>query len=60
MTATSAWRETTRVVKTQNGVRMSGRWGGGTAELDTNDDPTPIVGRQSIDRTFALNFGDRF
>lgn len=50
-----------RFVKTQTGVRVSIIRGIiSTAQLDVDYDPTPVVGRQSIDRTFALNFGYQF
>jgi putative salt-induced outer membrane protein YdiY len=50
-----------RFVKTQNGVRVSIVRGIiATAQLDVDYDPTPVAGRQSIDRTFALNFGYQF
>jgi hypothetical protein len=50
-----------RFVKTQNGVRV-GIVGGliTTAQLDVDYDPTPVPGRQSFDRTFAVNFGYQF
>jgi putative salt-induced outer membrane protein YdiY len=50
-----------RFVKTQNGVRVSVVRGIiATAQLDIDYDPSPVIGRQSIDRTFALNFGYQF
>jgi putative salt-induced outer membrane protein YdiY len=50
-----------RFVKTQNGIRVSIVRGIiATAQLDVDYDPTPVEGRQSIDRTFALNFGYQF
>jgi putative salt-induced outer membrane protein YdiY len=50
-----------RFVKTQNGVRVPIRRGIiTTAQLDVDYDPTPVPGGQSIDRTFALNFGYQF
>jgi putative salt-induced outer membrane protein YdiY len=50
-----------RFVKTQNGVRVSIVRGIiATAQLDVDYDPSPVVGRQSFDRTFALNFGYQF
>jgi putative salt-induced outer membrane protein YdiY len=50
-----------RFVKTQNGVRVSIVGGViATAQLDIDYDPSPVIGRQSIDRTFALNFGYQF
>jgi putative salt-induced outer membrane protein YdiY len=50
-----------RFIRTQNGVRVS-IVGGiiATAQLDVDYDPSPVIGRQSIDRTFALNFGYQF
>ena len=50
-----------RFVKTQNGIRIPiVRGVVTTAQLDVDYDPTPVLGRQSIDRTFALNFGYQF
>lgn len=50
-----------RFVKTQNGIRIPIVRGiVTTAQLDIDYDPTPVPGGQSIDRTFALNFGYQF
>jgi hypothetical protein len=50
-----------RFVKTQNGIRIPVVRGVvTTAQLDIDYDPTPLLGRHSIDRTFAVIFGYQF
>ncbi len=50
-----------RFIKMANGVRLPIAGGFiATLQLDLDYDPTPLVGGQSIDRTFALSFGYQF
>jgi putative salt-induced outer membrane protein YdiY len=53
--------EDNRFVKMGNGIRVPiARGFIATIQLDLDYDPTPVPGRRSVDRTFAMTFGYQF
>lgn len=53
--------EDNRFLKMGNGIRVPiARGFIATIQLDIDYDPTPVEGRRSVDRTFALTFGYQF
>jgi putative salt-induced outer membrane protein YdiY len=53
--------EDNRFLKMGNGIRVPITRGFiATIQLDMDYDPTPVPGRRSVDRTFALTFGYQF